>query len=146
VASSAGEFNGVDDEELLEAAKALEADDYQATPTPSSRPGGAPDVFTSPTGAQTTGDQQEVVTPVCRGSDPTSWLTASGRPCFDLEKGDSWIYPKNMSERKYQLDIVSRALFRNTLVSLPTGLGKTFIAAVVMFNFWRWYPGGKVCF
>ncbi|XP_024941918.1 Fanconi anemia group M protein isoform X2 [Cephus cinctus] len=26
------------------------------------------------------------------------------------------------------------------------GLGKTFIAAVVMFNFWRWFPQGKVVF
>lgn len=31
-------------------------------------------------------------------------------------------------------------------VSLPTGLGKTFIAAVVMFNYFRWYPIGKVIF
>jgi Fanconi anemia group M protein len=25
-------------------------------------------------------------------------------------------------------------------------MGKTFIAAVVMFNFYRWYPSGKVIF
>jgi ERCC4-related helicase len=31
----------------------------------------------------------------------------------------------------------------NTLVWLPTGLGKTLIAAVVMYNFHRWYPTGK---
>lgn len=31
-------------------------------------------------------------------------------------------------------------------MSLPTGLGKTFIAAVVMFNFYRWYPTGKIVF
>lgn len=31
-------------------------------------------------------------------------------------------------------------------VSLPTGLGKTFIAAVIMYNFYRWYPLGKVIF
>lgn len=29
---------------------------------------------------------------------------------------------------------------------LRSGLGKTFIAAVVMFNFWRWYPMGKIVF
>lgn len=29
---------------------------------------------------------------------------------------------------------------------LLIGLGKTFIAAVVMYNFWRWYPRGKVVF
>lgn len=31
-------------------------------------------------------------------------------------------------------------------MSLPTGLGKTFIAAVVMYNFYRWYPHGKIIF
>jgi ERCC4-related helicase len=29
-------------------------------------------------------------------------------------------------------------------VALPTGLGKTFIAAVVMYNYFRWFPEGKV--
>jgi len=32
------------------------------------------------------------------------------------------------------------------LVSLPTGLGKTLIAAVVMYNYYRWFPTGKVIF
>ena len=31
-------------------------------------------------------------------------------------------------------------------MTLPTGLGKTFIAAVVMRNFWRWFPTGLVLF
>jgi ERCC4-related helicase len=35
---------------------------------------------------------------------------------------------------------------QNTLVSLPTGLGKTLIAAVVMYNYYRWFPTGKVVF
>ena len=55
-------------------------------------------------------------------------------------------YPTNYPVREYQLQIVGEALFKNTLVSLPTGLGKTFIAAVVMYNFYRWFPGGKVIF
>lgn len=39
------------------------------------------------------------------------------------------------------------AILYNTLVSLPTGLGKTLIAAVVMYNYYRWFPeGGKVVF
>ena len=32
------------------------------------------------------------------------------------------------------------------MVTLPTGLGKTFIGAVVMYNFYRWYPQGKIVF
>lgn len=31
-------------------------------------------------------------------------------------------------------------------VVLPTGLGKTFIASVVMYNIFRWYPKGKIIF
>jgi Fanconi anemia group M protein len=46
--------------------------------------------------------------------------------------------------RDYQFSIVQTALFSNTLVSLPTGLGKTLIAAVVMFNFFRWFPKGDL--
>ncbi|XP_051163490.1 Fanconi anemia group M protein [Leptopilina boulardi] len=65
---------------------------------------------------------------------------------FDLSAGNVWIYPENYPIREYQFTIVKKALFQNTLVCLPTGLGKTFIAAVLMYNFWRWYPKGKVVF
>jgi superfamily II DNA or RNA helicase len=54
----------------------------------------------------------------------------------------TWIYPTNYPVREYQLEICKQALFTNTLVCLPTGLGKTLIAAVVMYNFYRWYPQG----
>ena len=67
-------------------------------------------------------------------------------PGFDLEAGNVWIYPTNYPIRDYQFSIVKEALQRNTLVTLPTGLGKTFIAAVLMYNFYRWYPQGKVVF
>ena len=67
-------------------------------------------------------------------------------PGFDLEAGSVWIYPTNYPIRNYQYNIVEQALFKNTLVTLPTGLGKTFIAAVIMYNFYRWYPQGKVIF
>uniref|UniRef100_A0A182SDU8 Helicase ATP-binding domain-containing protein n=1 Tax=Anopheles maculatus TaxID=74869 RepID=A0A182SDU8_9DIPT len=65
---------------------------------------------------------------------------------FDQSLGDSWIYPVNYPLRRYQFTITEAALFKNTLVVLPTGLGKTFIAAVVMYNIYRWYPTGKVIF
>ena len=48
--------------------------------------------------------------------------------------------------RKYQRDIIITAVMHNTLVCLPTGLGKTLIAAVVMYNFLRWFPGKIVVF
>ncbi|XP_058443532.1 uncharacterized protein LOC131425567 [Malaya genurostris] len=65
---------------------------------------------------------------------------------FDNNVGSSWIYPTNYPVRKYQFSITQAALFKNSLVVLPTGLGKTFIAAVVMYNIYRWYPRGKVIF
>ncbi|XP_076312701.1 FA complementation group M [Tachypleus tridentatus] len=67
-------------------------------------------------------------------------------PGFDTEAGKTWIYPTNYPVRDYQFKIVQEALLKNTLVILPTGLGKTFIAAVVMYNFYRWYPSSNIVF
>ena len=65
---------------------------------------------------------------------------------FDLSSGHNYIYPVSYPVREYQFNIVMKALVKNSLVVLPTGLGKTFIAAVVMYNFYRWYPQGKIVF
>ncbi|GAB6027116.1 hypothetical protein CHUAL_000039 [Chamberlinius hualienensis] len=65
---------------------------------------------------------------------------------FDHDAGKMWIFPTNYTERSYQFNIVKKCLLNNTLVCLPTGLGKTFIAAVVMYNFYRWFPQGKIVF
>ncbi|CAG0914927.1 unnamed protein product [Notodromas monacha] len=62
------------------------------------------------------------------------------------ETAESWVFPTGAEERVYQLTISERALKRNTLVCLPTGLGKTFIAAVLMYNFYRWFPDGIFIF
>lgn len=40
---------------------------------------------------------------------------------FDLSAGNVWIYPENYPIREYQFTIVKNALYRNTLVCLPTG-------------------------
>lgn len=73
-------------------------------------------------------------------------LNVQHKEIYICEAGNVWIYPTNYPIRNYQFDIVEKALYKNTLVTLPTGLGKTFIAAVVMYNFFRWYPQGKVIF
>lgn len=39
-----------------------------------------------------------------------------------------------------------KALTHNILVCLPTGLGKTFIATNVIYNYYRWFPQGKIFF
>lgn len=74
------------------------------------------------------------------------WFEGKEAEGFYLAAGSSYIYPTNYPVREYQENIVRTALFKNTLVSLPTGLGKTFIAAVVMYNYYRWYPKGKIVF
>ncbi|NWI74364.1 FANCM protein, partial [Dryoscopus gambensis] len=63
---------------------------------------------------------------------------------FSEAAGSVWIYPTNLPVRPYQERMAGAALLANTLVCLPTGLGKTFVAAVVMYNFYRWFPSGKV--
>lgn len=73
-------------------------------------------------------------------------ITEENIPGFDVEAGEIWIYPTNYPIRDYQFNIVKKVLFVNSLVCLPTGLGKTFIGAVVMYNFYRWYPSGKIVF
>ncbi|KAM3394814.1 DEAD-box ATP-dependent RNA helicase FANCM isoform X1 [Capsicum galapagoense] len=65
---------------------------------------------------------------------------------IDPEAAKTWTFPVNFDRRDYQFSIIRTALFSNTLVTLPTGLGKTFIAAVVMYNYFRWFPEGKIVF
>ncbi|KAK6505432.1 3'-5' DNA helicase [Arthrobotrys musiformis] len=65
---------------------------------------------------------------------------------IDREAAKTWIYPTNVSHRDYQFNITKRALFTNVLVALPTGLGKTFIAATVMYNWYRWAPESQIIF
>lgn len=76
----------------------------------------------------------------------TNCSTTTGGIQVCRNAAQHWVYPSHIPERKYQLHAISRALFANTLVCYPTGLGKTLIAAVVMHNFVRWFPKSKVVF
>ncbi|KAK4143267.1 uncharacterized protein C8A04DRAFT_29084 [Dichotomopilus funicola] len=63
------------------------------------------------------------------------------------EELSTWVYPLNLGAiRDYQFSIVKSGLFNNTLVALPTGLGKTFIAATIMLNYFRWTKRAKIVF
>lgn len=73
-------------------------------------------------------------------------VNRSKYPEIDYEAAHEFVYPTNYPVRDYQLAITEKALYHNTLVSLPTGLGKTLIASVVMYNFYRWFPRGKIVF
>lgn len=59
----------------------------------------------------------------------------------------TWVYPTNLGRiRDYQYNIVHKGLFHNLLVALPTGLGKTFIAATIMLNWFRWTESAQIVF
>ncbi|OKL59595.1 ATP-dependent DNA helicase mph1 [Talaromyces atroroseus] len=59
----------------------------------------------------------------------------------------TWVYPINIgSVRDYQFNVSQKGLFHNLLVALPTGLGKTFIAATVMLNWFRWTKDAQIVF
>jgi ERCC4-related helicase len=53
---------------------------------------------------------------------------------------------KNITPREYQNEIAKSCLEKNCLVVLPTGLGKTLIALIVVIERMKKYPGKKVVF
>ncbi|KAJ2315017.1 3'-5' DNA helicase [Coemansia sp. RSA 2705] len=64
------------------------------------------------------------------------------------EEMDTFTYPLlgGQPARAYQQGAIQHCLFQNTLVALPTGMGKTLIAAVVMANYARWFPDSMSIF
>ncbi|XP_042301766.1 Fanconi anemia group M protein [Sceloporus undulatus] len=62
--------------------------------------------------------------------------------------GQVWLFPGGPGAewRGYQARAARAALEANTLLCLPTGLGKTLVAAAVALNFYRWFPAGRVLF
>lgn len=66
---------------------------------------------------------------------------------LDEDALKTWVYPTNLGTiRDYQYNIVQKGLFNNLLVALPTGLGKTFIAATIMLNWFRWTREAQIVF
>ena len=80
--------------------------------------------------------------------DPIPSATAGAGCVGPLQdaRHDLLVIPAEPVLRPYQLEMVKTAVMTNTLVSLPTGSGKTLIAAVVMYNFLRWFPQRNVVF
>lgn len=90
-----------------------------------------------------------VATPVDKSEDTLRPPANSGSlpiPVYDQQAGAYWYYPRSCDLRVYQFNIVKTALCFNTLVAIPTGLGKTFIASAVILNYLRWFPTGKIVF
>ena len=90
--------------------------------------------------------KQKYCIPLNSGSEPFANYNDARNPETQEKAIDTWVYPASKAFRTYQFQIVRSALFENTLVTLPTGLGKTFIASTVMFNFHRWFTNGQIFF
>jgi ERCC4-related helicase len=92
--------------------------------------------------------KQTSAPPIAPPQVPATLVAPPSYPRLDERTRNTWEYPASEAypDREYQLEIAAAALFQNTLVALPTGLGKTHIAAVVMYNFYRWFPRGQVVF
>ena len=65
---------------------------------------------------------------------------------LDPYNAKHWLYLTGNQFRRYQFDITKTCLFNNTIVSIPTGLGKTFIATNVILNYYLWFGNGKIFF
>ncbi|KAI9503959.1 P-loop containing nucleoside triphosphate hydrolase protein, partial [Coemansia spiralis] len=67
---------------------------------------------------------------------------------MDRDAMRSYMYPliDGQPARAYQQGAIQRCIFQNTLVALPTGMGKTLIAVVVMANYARWFPNSLAIF
>ena len=79
------------------------------------------------------------------GQRRSSHSTPEGPPPsdFDEENGKFLKLPSKPPLRTYQERAVRKCVRSNTLVCLPTGSGKTLIAATVIKNFISWYPRGQ---
>ena len=96
------------------------------------------------------------------GAPSTSWLPGAPGVVESAVEGEAhhpplpihapaaatWEFPagERQSFRSYQHSICRTALFHNTLVSIPTGFGKTLIGAVTIRNLLRWFPRGQAVF
>ena len=101
----------------------------------------------SQTPRQSGGRADAGLTPSALGTPNSQGLVRSeAGVMLDPIAAQTYVYPAQLIRRDYQYQAVRRALYTNSLVCLPTGLGKTLIAAVVMYNFYRWFPKGKIVF
>ena len=71
--------------------------------------------------------------------DPNNTSTTLILPASDASGRESRL-------RSYQTECVYSCLRQNTLVVLPTGLGKTLVAACVLHNVHRWLPHTRLIF
>jgi len=76
----------------------------------------------------------------------TKCAAGSVYTALDHPQGRVFLYADNGDKRTYQLEVSQSAARTNTLVIIPTGCGKTFVGAMLIFNFYRWFPEGRIVF
>jgi ATP-dependent DNA helicase MPH1 len=155
--------NGFEDDELALAAALLSSDDFEelshsqvssTTRTKASSMSKPPPSCNAPSFRQTTlfGQSERQVPSSTTQARTHNWpLTSRAEPPthhkLNHDALSTWVYPTNLGNvRDYQYNIVQRGLFHNLLVALPTGLGKTFIAATIMLNWFRWTVDAQMVF
>lgn len=94
------------------------------------------------------GSTSSYTTPPEEGSTFKITNTSDQRPNIrrNPELDDVYFYRCDKAFRNYQFQITQSVLQCNTLVCVPTGFGKTFIALNVIYNFYNWFPNGKIFF
>lgn len=91
--------------------------------------------------------QNELPTPREEDFAPPEKVEAPTHHKLNKDALDKWFYPTNLGTiRDYQFNITQKGLYHNLLVALPTGLGKTFIAATIMLNWFRWTKDSQIIF
>ncbi|KAL9595874.1 MAG: hypothetical protein Q9219_006179 [cf. Caloplaca sp. 3 TL-2023] len=98
------------------------------------------------------GDEAHTISSQTQSTKKRNWPLANKQELpthhkLDTEAMQTWVYPINLGKiRSYQYSIVASGLYHNMLVALPTGLGKTFIAATIMLNWFRWTIDSQIVF
>lgn len=119
-----------------------EPEDSEGQPRPRKKSPGPPpkEVIRKPVGEMTLHDLETYETMKTKNCGPPPGAK------IRFTEMKYWEYLLYRDFREYQFYMVETCLFYNTLVSLPTGLGKTFIAVNVMNNYYRWFENGKIFF
>lgn len=146
---------GDDDPDLIEALISTELmqDDFDAARVSSNARSSVPNATqsfrqTTLFGMHTT----QAAVPATQSTRAHNWPLANRKEQpthheIDTEAMRTWVYPTNLGTiRDYQFNIVQKGLYHNLLVALPTGLGKTFIAATIMLNWYRWTKTAQIVF
>ncbi|KAJ2796618.1 3'-5' DNA helicase, partial [Coemansia guatemalensis] len=137
-------FDGIDDFDFAEEPHGNPQVTTAPAPLPPTLPTNPPAAHLSPQGQRQLPFQARELAVRSKGDNTLVESTHA----LDRQALESFVYPLlgGQPARAYQQGAIQRCIFQNTLVALPTGMGKTLIAAVVMANYARWFPNSMSIF